>query len=116
MAATSKKLVNSGVMRLIALALAVGLALIAAFIWLTAEPWVETVSERAEDLQVYTTSSAVQSCIESRSDNIGQLVEEGVMTAEAGEAARKDIEATCAARGEPGSLRERTREQMIQDE
>ncbi|MEN3794214.1 hypothetical protein [Fulvimarina sp. MAC3] len=115
MAATSKKLVNSGVMRLVAVALAVVLVLIAAFIWLNAGPWVQTVSERAEELQAYTTSSAVQSCIENRSANIVQLVEDGLMTSEAGRDAREDIEATCAARGEPRDLRERTRNQMLQE-
>ncbi|EAU40787.1 hypothetical protein FP2506_17904 [Fulvimarina pelagi HTCC2506] len=115
MAATPHKFVNSGLMRLVAIVLALVLALIAAFVWLNTEPWVETVPERAEDLQAYTTSSDIQTCIANRSANIDQLVEQELMTAEAGEAARKDIEATCAARGEQGSLGDRTRNQGLQE-
>ncbi|MER0237051.1 hypothetical protein [Fulvimarina sp. MAC8] len=115
MAATSKKLVNSGMMRLVALALAVVLVLIAAFVWLNAEPWVETVSERAEDLQAYTVSSDIQTCIENRSQNIDRLVEQELMTAEAGESARKDIEATCAARGQDRNTGDRAQEQVLQE-
>ncbi|WP_157014754.1 hypothetical protein [Mesorhizobium xinjiangense] len=98
MTASAANISNAPWMRLVALVLAILLALAAWFVWQNADARLKAVPPAADTLPALGVPQAVSDCIDRRTADINNLVDQGFMDADAARLSLQNARSLCVQR------------------